>query len=147
MAVIVLAIYFVSIFLFFVAPLIILIIIKDKYEDKPKYKPVDDNTPGYYLNGRVDEVIRIDKNGNRYVKRLCWGKDGYFPEEGPISPEEHTRYLIDMEDYSYLSFGWNYEELGEKPITKEEYDTYGITWQEHWPLPQESILLPKKVKN
>ena len=67
----------------------------------------------YFSNYEADAVIREDDNGNRYVKTIDHLKEG-----GPADKD-------DEEVWGIPSYGrYNYLE----PITKEEYDNFGITW-------------------
>ena len=67
----------------------------------------------YYANYEADAVIREDDNGQRFIKRI-----ERLIEGGPM-PKDHK------ETWGIPSYGF-FNEL--KPITKQEYDEFGITW-------------------
>lgn len=71
------------------------------------------NDMRYFANYEADAVIREDDNGNRYKKTID------FNWEGGPAPKE------DKEAWGIPSYGiYNFLE----PITKREYDEFGITW-------------------
>ena len=67
----------------------------------------------YFANYEADAVIREDDNGQRFIKRI-----ERLVEAGPVSKDH-------KEAWGIPSYGF-YNLL--KPITKEEYDGFGITW-------------------
>lgn len=67
----------------------------------------------YFANYEADAVIREDDNGSRYKKTLENLSEGF-----PVSKD-------DKEAWGIPSFGY-FNIL--EPITKQEYDEFGITW-------------------
>lgn len=67
----------------------------------------------YFANYEADAVIREDDNGERYKKTI-----ENLSEGSPVSKD-------DKEAWGIPSFGY-YNFL--EPITKQEYDEFGITW-------------------
>ena len=67
----------------------------------------------YYANYEADAVIRENDKGERFIKRI-----GRLSEGGPVSKDH-------KEAWGIPSFGiYNFLE----PISKQEYDEFGITW-------------------
>lgn len=66
----------------------------------------------YFANYEADAVVREDDNGQRYIK--------------------HIEYLIEGKASKDNEEAWGIPTCGIcnflEPITKEEYDNYGITW-------------------
>lgn len=76
----------------------------------------------------MEYVKRIDEKGNAYTKRLIHDSGNYdkvtvAPEYGPISPEKQLECRRNLEYDDWIRRGGDGE-----PITKEEYDTFGIKW-------------------
>lgn len=67
----------------------------------------------YFANYEADAVIREDDNGQRFIKYI-----DSLDEGGPM-PRDHE------ETWGIPTFGI-FNEL--KPITKQEYDGFGYTW-------------------
>ncbi len=67
----------------------------------------------YYGNYMDDIVVREDSQGNRYKK-----SSNHLKETGPCHKD-------DKEAFGGESFGY-FHEL--KPISKEQYDNFGVTW-------------------
>ena len=72
----------------------------------------------YYKNYMADAVVRVDNDGKRFVKWLDYmgGREEY---ENSTNPETNTT--------AYGGEGYGVFYMLE-PITKEDYDTFGITW-------------------
>lgn len=67
----------------------------------------------YFSNYEADAVIREDDNGQRFVKRIEHLKEG-----GPVSKDHKEAWGIPS--YGFYNFL--------EPISKEDYDNFGITW-------------------
>lgn len=67
----------------------------------------------YFANYEADAVIRENDKGERFKKTI-----DNLVERGPVSQEDRAAWGIP-------SFGF-YNLL--EPITKEEYDGFGVTW-------------------
>lgn len=66
----------------------------------------------YFSNYEADAVVREDDNGQRYIKHI------EHLTEGKASKDNKEAWGIPS--YGILNFL--------EPITKEEYDNFGITW-------------------
>lgn len=66
----------------------------------------------YYSNYEADAVVRVDDNGDRYIKSIR------HLRETKVSKDNMIAYGV--QGYGVTNF------LSE--ITKEEYDTFGIDW-------------------
>lgn len=71
----------------------------------------------YYYNYEADVVVREDEDKKRYLKTLD------DPRE--ISAGKETKSAWGIPSYGYYNMLF--------PITKEQYDSYGITWFEMIP--------------
>lgn len=67
----------------------------------------------YFANYMADTVIRENEKGERFRKRI-----EHLRETGPVSK--------DIEEVWGIPTYGNYNEL--KPISKKDYDTFGIEW-------------------
>ncbi|NLB81269.1 MAG: hypothetical protein GX800_06615, partial [Clostridiaceae bacterium] len=66
----------------------------------------------YFANYEADAVVREDDNGVRYIKEIDNLKEGRVGKDHDVA-------------WGIPSYGvHNFLE----PITKEEYDNFGITW-------------------
>lgn len=68
----------------------------------------------YYKNYMADAVVRVADDGKRYTKKI----DSYWKEVYQPNPESKTAYGGEGYGVFYIL----------EPITKEDYDTFGITW-------------------
>ena len=75
-------------------------------KSSPKQKEI------YYENYEADAVVRVDEYGNRHIKTL-------------ENLQEQDVLECCKEAYGIPSYGI-FNEL--KPITREEYENFGITW-------------------
>ena len=66
----------------------------------------------YFANYEADAVVREDENGERYIKSIDSLREGHASKDNKEAWEIPS-YGI----YNFLS-----------PITKEEYDNFGLTW-------------------
>lgn len=67
----------------------------------------------YYQNYMADAVVRVDDDGNRFVKR-----DDHLEEFQNNNPESKTAFGGEGYGVFYIL----------ESITKEDYDSFGITW-------------------
>jgi len=73
----------------------------------------------YFKNFTADSVVREDDHGNRFVKTwFNFNHPDNFIEYGPAHKQSKT---------AYGGVGYGEFHILE-PITKEEYESYGITW-------------------
>ena len=72
----------------------------------------------YYMNYMDDAVVRVDDNGNRFAK--IWdGSSHIVPTDEGFCPKG-SKIAYGGESYGYFHIL--------EPITKELYDTFGVSW-------------------
>ena len=72
----------------------------------------------YYMNFNDDAVVRVDDDGKRYVKK--WDGYAYKTPSNEVLHYKGSKTAYGGESYGYFHIL--------KPITKEQYETFGITW-------------------